>query len=570
MAASSALKNSWATHHPARTTGMLGANATIKMPREPPASPVIIHGRRMPSGDAVRSLSLPKNGLATIASSAPVPATSARLPGARSIPTSELTFNAKVTSKGAMNSREVLMYASAYSEINPHPTRCAAGDSGSSAASAAVRYFNPRRAAVGADRGGRRECHPPGSETSGIALSSRRYGAGRLTEHNARYLQVLAGYGQFHGSTISKGVEDVCVTAPFPPAPAQMVVLQEAPQLTGTISGCGSLLELHDVGDHAGDVVRSAALDRQVDQLPDHVLRVGDRAQHLPELLRAQHAVQAVRAQQIAVARRGVMQLQVGLGLLTVDGPQQQRPLGMRGGLGRGDAALVDQRLHQGVVVRDLEKLAVPEQVGPRVADVDERELGAGPEHGGQRGAESLQRRIGLHDVLQRLVGLVNRMLEGVQQLASRQLGVERSQGIDGGGAGDLAPRMTAEAVGDREQPRARVGRVLVQLTVQADIRTHGIADSEGLVRIKHDSVLPRQVIDEKAGQVPPGRRGGLDTGPVRRDFAGGRQLPHHADPGNRHAEPPQPRDQAGMLQPAGVIEPIAGYRVDVSRPSSS
>ena len=80
---------------------MLGANATIKMPSEPPTSPVIIHGRRMPSGDVVRSLSLPKNGLATIASRAPVPATSARLPGARPIPTSESTFNARVTSKGA-------------------------------------------------------------------------------------------------------------------------------------------------------------------------------------------------------------------------------------------------------------------------------------------------------------------------------------------------------------------------------------------------------------------------------------------------------------------------------------
>jgi hypothetical protein len=51
-----------------------------------------------------------------MASRAPIPATSARLSGGRSIPTSELTFNAKVTSSGAMNSREVLMYASVYSQ----------------------------------------------------------------------------------------------------------------------------------------------------------------------------------------------------------------------------------------------------------------------------------------------------------------------------------------------------------------------------------------------------------------------------------------------------------------------
>jgi len=76
----------------------------------------------MPSGEVVRSLSLPKNGFPTMASRAPVPVTTARLLGACSIPTSELTFRAKVTSSGARNSRLVLMNASVYSEMNPHPT----------------------------------------------------------------------------------------------------------------------------------------------------------------------------------------------------------------------------------------------------------------------------------------------------------------------------------------------------------------------------------------------------------------------------------------------------------------
>src|SRR5689334_9877784 len=125
MAASSALKHSWAVHHPARTTGTLGASATTRTPRQPPTRPVTIHGRRMPSRDVVRSLILPKNGLPTRASRAPTPATRARLFGACLIPTSEVTFNGKVTSRGATNSRLVLMYANAYSEMNPHPTRCA-------------------------------------------------------------------------------------------------------------------------------------------------------------------------------------------------------------------------------------------------------------------------------------------------------------------------------------------------------------------------------------------------------------------------------------------------------------
>ena len=52
---------------------MLGANATTTMPREPPARPPSIQGRRMPIRDEVRSLILPKNGLAKIASREPVP-----------------------------------------------------------------------------------------------------------------------------------------------------------------------------------------------------------------------------------------------------------------------------------------------------------------------------------------------------------------------------------------------------------------------------------------------------------------------------------------------------------------
>jgi len=70
-----------------------------------------IQGRRMPSCEAVRSLIFPKNGLAPIDSRAPTPATRDKLAGACLLPTSELTFNARVTSKGAMKTRLVLMNA---------------------------------------------------------------------------------------------------------------------------------------------------------------------------------------------------------------------------------------------------------------------------------------------------------------------------------------------------------------------------------------------------------------------------------------------------------------------------
>ena len=96
-------------HQPTRTTATFGATATTRTPTVPTASPRIIQGRRMPSRDEVRSLILPKNGLANSASRAPIPVTSARLVGAWSIPTRELIFNARLTSKGARNSRTVPM-----------------------------------------------------------------------------------------------------------------------------------------------------------------------------------------------------------------------------------------------------------------------------------------------------------------------------------------------------------------------------------------------------------------------------------------------------------------------------
>ena len=120
---------------------------------EPPNRPMTIHGRRMPSREEVRSLILPKNGLPTMATRAPIPVTTAKLLGACSMPTSELTFKAKVTSSGARSTKTVPMYANVYSEMNPHPTRFTADDSGSSAAPAGARYSNPSSPAVGGSWG---------------------------------------------------------------------------------------------------------------------------------------------------------------------------------------------------------------------------------------------------------------------------------------------------------------------------------------------------------------------------------------------------------------------------------
>jgi hypothetical protein len=54
---------------------------------------------------------------------------------------------------------------------------------------------------------------------------------------------------------------------------------------------------------------------------------------------------------------------------------------------------------------------------------------------------------------------------------------VDGREGLDGEGAGDLATDVTAHTVGDREQPWARIRRVLVVLAGTADIRSRGVAN---------------------------------------------------------------------------------------------
>ena len=58
---------------------------------------------------------------------------------------------------------------------------------------------------------------------------------------------------------------------------------------------------------------------------------------------------------------------------------------GWLAGLLLGDAALVDELLHEGVVLRDLAEGVAPEHEGARVADVGHRELVAGAQHDDRR-----------------------------------------------------------------------------------------------------------------------------------------------------------------------------------------
>ena len=236
-------------------------------------------------------------------------------------------------------------------------------------------------------------------------------------------------------------------------------------------------VEVEDVGDDDRDVVGSAAAQCELDQVLDGLLGALVAGEGVLERLVGDDAGQAVGADQVAVAGADFTDGEVGLDVLAAaQRPHQQGALGVGGGFLFGDAALVDQTLHPGVVLGDLGEDAVAEQVRARVADVHEAEALAGPQQGGERGAHALQLRVLLDHGAQLVVGTLHGGAEGGEDVGARHVVVERDDGGDGLGGGDLAGGGAAHAVGDREQTRTGVSGVLVALPDHAFVRSGGEA----------------------------------------------------------------------------------------------
>src|SRR5262249_32989491 len=160
------------------------------------------------------------------------------------------------------------------------------------------------------------------------------------------------------------------------------------------------------------------------------------------------------------------------------------------------------------------------------------------------------------------------RVLECVEQFLVRHRGVQRAQRLNGGGTGDLAVRVAAHAVGDRQQPAAPAGGILVVLADQPAVGPASLADRAVVAGCACPvSGLSGQVTDEERREPPP--CGGFRLGllPVGGQlFRGGhvREGGDEADRGERHAETAQPRHQSGLLKLGGVVEAVAGGRVDL------
>ena len=144
-----------------------------------------------------------------------------------------------------------------------------------------------------------------------------------------------------------------------------------------------------------------------------------------------------------------------------------------------GDAALVDQRLNERVVLGDLVELAVAEQVAAGVADVREPKSVAREQDRGQRRAHSLEFGVGLDLRGDGGVAVPDRGVELAQQVAARLVVVEVGQRRDHQLGGDLTGGVTAHAVGERKQARAGVHGVLVVCADQTAVAAGGVSEHQ-------------------------------------------------------------------------------------------
>ena len=166
---------------------------------------------------------------------------------------------------------------------------------------------------------------------------------------------------------------------------------------------------------------------------------------------------------------------------VAVEGLEDERALRMRARLGGRDGTALDEALDEAVVAREALEGAVAEEIGARVADVRDEVAVVVERDRGQGRAHSGHPRAAAGDEPDRRVAPRRRRTPTRGRAGSSSAAlVEVDQRVDRRPAGDLARGGAADAVGDRGEPRARVGRVLVVPPHRADVGPDGRAEAQG------------------------------------------------------------------------------------------
>ena len=176
----------------------------------------------------------------------------------------------------------------------------------------------------------------------------------------------------------------------------------------------------------------------------------------------------------------------------------------MVAGLVTGDPALVYQRLDEGVVAGDLVEDTVTQQVGAGIPDMGQADLVAAEQHRCERGAHTLAFRVLADQLADRGIAGQRRLVQLIQQVIAGLVVIQGGERRDDGFGCHLPGRMPAHPIGQRQQARTRVDRVLVVLPDQAAVALGCIAEDQSHER-SSITVLPMRI----------GTPGGTRVGPV-------------------------------------------------------
>ena len=146
-----------------------------------------------------------------------------------------------------------------------------------------------------------------------------------------------------------------------------------------------------------------------------------------------------------------------------------------------GDRAVVDQLLDEGVVAGELGDPALPQQVGPGVADVGDVQSASLEERGRERRPHALQVGVVLRCLHDDPVGLDDGVLEGVASLLviTEDAAVEACDRFQREGRRDLTSSVAAHAVGDGEDRVTDEHGVLVARAALADVGEPGGVEAD-------------------------------------------------------------------------------------------
>jgi len=135
------------------------------------------------------------------------------------------------------------------------------------------------------------------------------------------------------------------------------------------------------------------------------------------------------------------------------------------------------------VVVGEAVQHTTTQQVGARVTDVQHAELGAGEQGATDGGPHPVERRIGLHQVCQCVVGAAQRTGQQLVGVLDGVGAVGLEDFPDGDGGGQVTGGGTAHPVGDDEHGGRGVPGVLVVAAHQANLGMGAEVEREGHVR---------------------------------------------------------------------------------------